>query len=133
MELDLGKLLAQAQAFSRDLEGRREALGRREVEGQSGAGLVGAVMNGRGELLRLRIDPKAFAQITAAPDGAPADSALLQDLIVAAVNAALAEVSLLQQRELQGLAGGPFGGALPAEFAGLAAGPPLPGGGAVNE
>ena len=96
MSLDLRELMEQAQRLSRDLEGRRADLARREVEGQSGAGLVSAVMNGTGDLLRLHVDPKTFQS----------DQALVEDLIVAAVNAALLEVRQLQQRELSGLAAG---------------------------
>jgi DNA-binding YbaB/EbfC family protein len=103
VELDLGKLMEQAQRLTRDLQGRQEELARREVEGQAGAGMVAAVMNGRGDLLRLRIDPKMFARLGN-------DQALVEDLIVAAVNAALGEVHKLQQGELASLAG-PFAGA----------------------
>lgn len=110
MDLDLNKLMEQAQRFSQELQGRQAELGRREVEGQSGAGLVKAVMNGRGELLRLRIDPKTFS-------GVGADQALVEDLVVAAVNAALASVRDLQQRELAGLAGGANALGLPVGFA----------------
>ncbi len=93
MELHLGKLMEQAQAIARTLEVRRAELGRREIEGQAGAGLVTAVMTGTGELVRVHIDPKAFQS----------DPALVEDLIVAAVNTALGEVRSLQQRELGGL------------------------------
>jgi nucleoid-associated protein EbfC len=102
VDFDLGKLMEQAQRLTRDLQGRQEELGRREVEGQAGAGLVTAVMSGRGDLLRLRIDPKLFVQM-------PNDQTLVEDLIVSAVNAALAEVQKLQQGELASLAS-PFAG-----------------------
>jgi DNA-binding YbaB/EbfC family protein len=101
MKLDLNELMAQAQKLSHDLEGRRAELSRREVEGQAGAGLVTAVMSGTGELLRVRIDPKAIQ----------GDVTLLEDLVVAAVNGALGEVRAVQQREL---------GGLPAALAGFA-------------
>jgi nucleoid-associated protein EbfC len=96
VELDLRKLMEQAQQLSRNLEGRRAELSRREIEGQAGAGLVTAVMSGTGQLLRLHIDPKTFQS----------DQALVEDLIVAAVNSALAEVRALQQRELTGFVPG---------------------------
>jgi len=102
VDFDLGKLMEQAQRLTRDLQGRQEELAHREVEAQAGAGLVTAVMNGRGDLLRLRIDPKMFARMAS-------DQSLVEDVIVAAVNAALVEVRKLQQSELSSLAG-PFGG-----------------------
>jgi len=97
-----GKLMEQAQRLTRDLRGRQEELARREVEAQAGAGLVTAVMNGRGDLLRVRIDPKMFARVAG-------DQSLIEDVIVAAVNAALVEVRKLQQSELSSLTA-PFGG-----------------------
>jgi len=96
--------MEQAQRLSRDLQGRQDELARREVEAQAGAGLVTAVMNGRGDLLRVRIDPGMFARMAS-------DQALIEDVIVAAVNGALAEVHKLQQSELASLAG-PFKGSL---------------------
>ena len=96
MDLDLGKLFQQAQQLQGEVRRRQEELGRREVEGQSGAGLVTAVASGAGQLLRLTFDPKADL----------ADPALLGDLIVAAVNTALARAHELQQQELAGVAGG---------------------------
>lgn len=71
------------------------------MEGQAGAGLVTATASGNGQLLRLKLDPKID----------PSDSALLLDLIVAAVNAALTKVQEMQRQELSGLAGTlPLGG-----------------------
>ena len=112
--------MEQAQQLTRDLQGRQEELARREVEGQAGAGLVTAVMNGRGDLVRLRIDPKMFARMAN-------DQALVEDVIVAAVNAALTQVHKLQQSELASLAG-PFAGASGLGALGQGASGPKPGG-----
>jgi nucleoid-associated protein EbfC len=103
MELDLGKLMQQAQALQGELKRKQEELARQEVSAQAGAGLVTAVVNGRGELLRVKVDPKLDL----------GDRGLLEDLVTAAVNAALARSRELQQRELAGLAGGlPLGSLL---------------------
>ncbi len=101
MDFDLGQLFQQAQKLQAEAQRRQEELARREVTGQSGAGMVTAVANGRGELLRLRFDPQADLR----------DPSLLADLIVAAVNDALARARELQQRELSQLAG-PLGSIL---------------------
>jgi DNA-binding YbaB/EbfC family protein len=84
--------MEQAQRLQHALEDRQQELARQEVQGQAGAGLVTATANGRGEIVRLHIDPKIFS-----------DPALLEDLIVAAVNAALRQAQELQQREMQSL------------------------------
>ncbi|MHB1847357.1 MAG: YbaB/EbfC family nucleoid-associated protein [Deltaproteobacteria bacterium] len=105
MEFDLGQLFQQAQKLQAEAHKRQEELALREVTGQAGAGMVTAVANGRGELLRLGFDPRADLK----------DPALLADLVVAAVNDALARARELQQQELSKLTGGlplsgPFGG-----------------------
>ena len=61
----------------------QERLGEAEVEGSSGAGMVTAVMTGKHELKRLKIDP-ALAD--------PADIEVLEDLVIAAVNDARTRV-----------------------------------------
>lgn len=105
MDLDLGKLMQQAQALQGELRKKQEELGRREVTGQAGAGLVTAVANGRGELLRVKLDPKLELS----------DRGLVEDLVTAAVNDAIARAKELQKQELAGLAmglpPGPFFGA----------------------
>ena len=103
MPFDLGELLRQAQQLQGDVRRKQEELGRREVVGQAAAGLVTATATGLGELVRIAIDPGVDL----------ADRKLVEDLIVAAVNAALARARELQQQELAGLAGGlPLGNLL---------------------
>jgi nucleoid-associated protein EbfC len=103
MEFDLAQVLKQAQALSGELKRKQEDLARREVTGDAGAGLVTAVANGRGELLRVKLDAKL--DLT--------DRALVEDLVTAAVNAALGRARELQQKELGALAGSlPLGGLL---------------------
>ena len=58
---------------------RFESLSQVEVEGDAGGGAVTVKVNGRLEVVSVRIDPKLVA------DG---DAELLEDLVVAAVNAA---------------------------------------------
>jgi len=84
--------MEQAQKLQRDLQGRQAELARKEVQGQAGAGLITATANGRGEILRVHIDPKVFA-----------DPALLEDLLVAAINDALRRAQEVQQEEMQSL------------------------------
>ena len=55
-------------------------LGNRTVSAQAGGGMVEAVVNGRQELVSLRIDPEVVS---------PDDVEMLQDLILAAINEAL--------------------------------------------
>jgi nucleoid-associated protein EbfC len=92
LDVDLAKLMEQAQRLQQGLAARQAELARQEVQGQAGAGLVTATANGRGEILRVHIDPKVFS-----------DPALLEDLLVAALNTVLRRVQELQQSEMQSL------------------------------
>ncbi len=77
-----------------------QSLGELEVEGQSGGGSVAVKVNGRFEVTSVRIDPKLVA------DG---DAELLEDMVAAAVNAALAKARDAAARSLSTAAGGlPF-------------------------
>lgn len=78
----MADLLKNAGQIRESMEQAAASLGQLEVEGSSAGGAVTARVNGRMELLRLRIDPKLLA------DG---DAELLEDLTTAAVNAALAK------------------------------------------
>ena len=72
-------------------------LANRRVVGTSGGGMVTATVNGKGELLSLRIE-KAVVD--------PSDVEMLQDLVVAAVNAASANSRDAMQDEMSKLTGG---------------------------
>ena len=74
---DLGQIVLQAQQMQAEMERAQASLAESEVTGSAGGGLVTAVVNGSGDLLRLRIDPSVVD---------PADIETLEDLIVAAVH-----------------------------------------------
>lgn len=93
---DLGGLLEQAQQM---MAAQAEAA-EQEVEGVAGGGMVRIRATGTGQVLGVRIDPQVVD---------PADTAMLEDLVLAAlhdVNAQLAEV----QRRALGSFGDLFGG-----------------------
>lgn len=78
---DLGKMKemrAAAMAMQEQLEQKLSAT---VVEAQSGGGVVTVRMNGRKEVLRIRIEPTALGSSTS-------DLEILEDLITAAVNEA---------------------------------------------
>ena len=72
-------------------------LGNRTVSAQAGGGMVEAVVNGRQELVTLRIDPEVVA---------PDDVEMLQDLILAAINEALNRSREMMAQEMSKLTGG---------------------------
>jgi DNA-binding YbaB/EbfC family protein len=107
---NLGNLMKQAQAMQQKMTELQERLAQMEVEGQSGAGMVKAVVNGKGEVKRMRIEPSVVD---------PADVGMLEDLIVAACNDARAKADAMNAEESQKLMGGlglPPGLGLPGGF-----------------
>ena len=72
---NLGDLMKQAQQMQAKVEQMQADLAELEVEGSAGAGMVTAVMTGKGELKRLKIDPSLVD---------PGEVEVLEDLIVAA-------------------------------------------------
>jgi DNA-binding YbaB/EbfC family protein len=79
---NLAEFMRHAGKLREMMEKAGEEAARRRVEGTAGGGSVTATASGRMELVALKIDPKLLA------DG---DVELLEDLVVAAVNQALAK------------------------------------------
>ena len=95
---DLGGLLKQAQALQERLSSAQEELAKRTVEGTAGGGMVTAVVSGELRVTELRIDPSLLAT---------GDHEMLQDLVAAAVNAAMARAQQMFQEEMGKIAGLP--------------------------
>ncbi|MCP3984656.1 MAG: YbaB/EbfC family nucleoid-associated protein [bacterium] len=93
---DLGDLLAKAQEMQTKLAGLQQELARRTVSAQAGGGMVTAVVSGDLRVQELNVEPGLIA------DG---DREMLQDLVAAAINAALAAAQRMVQEEMQKAAG----------------------------
>jgi hypothetical protein len=72
------------------------------VEASSGGGAVTATMNGKKDLLKIRIDPAAVAGLS----GTQPDVEMLEDLILAAVNEAGRKAEGYMQSSMEGMLGG---------------------------
>ncbi len=110
---DLQQLLEQARGVQQRLADLQRELAGRTVEGSAGGGLVTAVASGALRVLKVEIDSSLF-------EGG--DHALLQDLVAAAVNAAIENAQRMVQEEMQRVAGGlplPGGPGGPIGFGGL--------------
>ena len=94
---DLGALLRQAQEVQSRLAALQRELARRTVRASAGGGLVEVTATGELRIVRIAIDPQLLARN---------DRELLQDLVAAAVNAALADAQRMVQEEMQRAAGG---------------------------
>ena len=95
------KNFAQMMKQAQELQGRmtemQAEIAQVECEGRSGGGLVVLTLNGKGEMVKLKLDPSLIK----------ADEAeILEDLIVAAHNDAKTKVEALLQDKMQSLTGG---------------------------
>ena len=94
---NLSHLMKQAQKLQTKMAEMQAELSHRTVSAQAGGGMVEATVNGRQELVGLRIDPEvANAE----------DVEMLQDLILAAVNEALNRSREMMAQEMSKLTGG---------------------------
>lgn len=100
---DLKQLLGKAQEMQSRLVAMQRELARRTVEGSAGGGMVTAVVSGELRVVEIRIEPELMAE---------GDRAMLQDLVAAAVNAAIQNAQRMVQEEMQRVAGGQLLGAL---------------------
>jgi nucleoid-associated protein EbfC len=99
--LDIQYLMKQAKKLEKAMADAKEKLAELSVEAESGGGLVKVRMNGRCEITKLSIDPKALGG-----EGAAADLALLEDLITAAANAAAEKARAAADEHMQKATGG---------------------------
>ena len=88
------KQASQMQAKMQEMQAKLEAA---EIEGSSGAGLVSLALSGKGELKRIKIDPKLLD---------PSDAEMLEDLIVAAHQDAKRKSEALAEAEMKSITGG---------------------------
>jgi DNA-binding YbaB/EbfC family protein len=92
----MAQLMQQAQRMQENLKRAQEELGKLEITGQSGGGVVSIVMNGRHEVRRVNIDRKLFAD----------DPEMAEDLVAAAFNDAVNKVAEASQQQMSEAASG---------------------------
>ena len=100
---DIQKMLGQAQEMQQQMEQR---LSSTVVEAASGGGAVTVKMNGKKQVLSLKIDPAATAGLVSATGTNAADIEMLEDLIVAALNEAGRRADESLRSGLSGMLGG---------------------------
>lgn len=87
----IGKLMKQAQRMQQQMEQIQSALANRTVEASSGGGAVKVTARCDGTLAAIKIDPQALN---------PADAQLLEDMVLTAVNQALAQAKEISTAEM---------------------------------
>jgi nucleoid-associated protein EbfC len=96
MKGGLGNLMRQAQQMQESMQKAQEELAGLEVTGESGAGMVKVVLNGRHEAKKVTIEPKLMGE----------DLGLLEDLVVAAINDAARKIEDRTKEKYSGLMSG---------------------------
>ena len=94
---NLAGLMKQASQMQSKMQEMQATLEATEVAGEAGAGLVRVTLNGKGDLRGIKIDPKLVD---------PADTEMLEDLIVAANRDARGKVEAMMASEMQKVTGG---------------------------
>ena len=87
----IGKLMKQAQRMQQQMETIQAQLAARTVEATSGGGVVKVTARCDGTLGAIKIDPQAVN---------PADTQLLEDMILTAANNALAQAKEISTAEM---------------------------------
>ncbi|HBF12783.1 MAG TPA: YbaB/EbfC family nucleoid-associated protein [Deltaproteobacteria bacterium] len=94
--MNINQIMKQAQQLQKELKKQQEMLATKEFEASSGGGMVTCKVNGRGEVLKITIDPEVVNKD---------DIDMLQDLIMAAVNEATNRAQEAQQDQMGGMMG----------------------------
>ncbi len=94
---NMQQLMRQAQKMQQDVKRVQEEVGNAELEYSAGGGAVKVVIYGRKELKSVEILPDCVD---------PEDVEMLQDLVLAAVNGALALADETMEREMAKVTGG---------------------------
>ncbi|MEO5346877.1 MAG: YbaB/EbfC family nucleoid-associated protein [Magnetococcus sp. YQC-9] len=94
---NLGDIMKQAQAMQAKMAKMQEELGALVLTGHSGGGMVQVVMNGKQEVMRVRIDPSVAGG---------EDIEMLEDLVAAAFNDAQRKVQEATREGMAQLTGG---------------------------
>jgi DNA-binding YbaB/EbfC family protein len=90
--MDMNALLKQAQEMQQHMAEAQAAAKDEVAEASAGGGMVVAKANGAGELVELRIDPRAID---------PDDPEMLGDMVLAATNEALRAASQAVEAKLR--------------------------------
>jgi nucleoid-associated protein EbfC len=105
--MNLQEMMRQAQRMQKRLQKVQEEAGERTVEGSAGGGMVVVTLNGRNELLSVKLDPQVVSV---------EEIDMLQDLVVAAVNQAISRATEMMKEEMAKVTGGVGGMPIPGMF-----------------
>jgi hypothetical protein len=94
---NIGNIMKQAKKLQERMASLQDELALRKVEASAGGGMVSVLVNGRHELVSLKIEREVVN---------PEDVDMLQDLILAAVNEGMRKAQEMAAAEMAKLTGG---------------------------
>ena len=94
---NMQQLMKQAQKMQEQMARDKEELEASEVTGNAGGGMVSAKINGKREVLEIKINPEVVS---------PDDVEMLEDLIMAAMNDANTQMDEIAERLSPKIPGG---------------------------
>ena len=94
---NMNNMIKQAKQVQEKIVKMQEELKEREVEASSGGGAVSATVNGKQELLKIKIKPEVVD---------PEDIEMLEDLVMTAVNEAIRQSQEMVSTEMAKITGG---------------------------
>ena len=97
-------MLGNPAEIREKMERLQSELGELVAEGESGAGAVRVVVNGKMEVLSVRVEPAMIGSLVG--EGLDADREMVEELIASAVNAALRKAQEAAKEKMAGLTGG---------------------------
>ena len=95
-QMNMQQMMKQARKMQEQLAAAQENLKTQTVDASAGGGMVKVTVNGEMELTKLQIDPDALD---------PEDVEMLQDMVLAAVNDALASAQEAANTQMSAAAG----------------------------
>jgi nucleoid-associated protein EbfC len=95
--MDIKKLMKQAQQMQAQVEAKQNELAEMEVTGNAGSGQVAVTMNGKHEVTKIVVNPEVID---------PEDVDFLQDMLIAAFNDAVSQVTKMTDDEMGSITGG---------------------------
>lgn len=94
---NFGNIMKQAKQLQEKMMRLQEEMGTKTIEATAGGGMVSVVVNGKNEIVSLKIDREVVN---------PDDVGMLQDLIMAAVNEGVRRAQEMASTEMAKITGG---------------------------
>ena len=94
---NMNSVLKQAQKMQEEMERIQQETEEENIEATSGCGAVRVIVNGKKELVEIKLDPDAVD---------PDDVETLEDLIMAAVNEAVKKAEDMMEEKMGAITGG---------------------------